>query len=158
ICVEEFDPPTWHAHLIRLQRTVSAPTRPEGEQRRRTGAWHTRRGCSALSASCPKELYPKSGLAAGRLIHCFDRISADGLDRLVTVRAKVSPGLRFEEGLCLLKAVPFRDCHALGWGWSVQSDDLSAACAEITTSCVRLCSLDALCNTSRGLSIERFGF
>src|SRR5262249_61815114 len=77
IWVEEFDPPTWHAHLIRLQRTVSAPTRPEGEQRRRTGAWHTRRGCSALSASCPKELYPKSGLAAGRLIHCFDRISAD---------------------------------------------------------------------------------
>src|SRR5262249_36794401 len=38
----------------------------------------------------PEELYPKSGLAAGRLIHCFDRISADGLDRLVTVRAKVS--------------------------------------------------------------------
>jgi hypothetical protein len=30
----------------------------------------------------PEELYPKSGLAAGRLIHCFDRISADGLDRL----------------------------------------------------------------------------
>jgi hypothetical protein len=67
--------------------------------------------------------------AAGRLIHCFDRISADGLDRLVTVRAKVGPGLRFEEGLCLLKAVPFRDCHALGWGWSVQTDNLSAACA-----------------------------
>src|SRR6516162_1018100 len=66
--------------------------------------------------------------AAGRLIHCFDRISADGLDRLVTVQAKVS-GLRFEEGLCLLKAVPFRDCHALGWGWSVQADNLSAACA-----------------------------
>ena len=31
--------------------------------------------------------------------------------------------------LCLLKAVPFRDCHALGWGWSVQADNLSAACA-----------------------------
>jgi len=69
--------------------------------------------------------------AAGRLIHCFDRISADGPDRLVTVRAKVSPGLRFEEGLCLVKAVPFRDCHALGWGWSVQADNLSAACAAV---------------------------
>jgi hypothetical protein len=31
ICVEEFDPSTCHAHLIRLQRSVSAPTRPEGE-------------------------------------------------------------------------------------------------------------------------------
>src|SRR5262245_29885450 len=51
--------------------------------------------------------------AAGRLIHCLDRISADGLDRLVTVRAKVSPGLRFEEGLCLLKVIPFRDCYPL---------------------------------------------
>ena len=96
--------------------------------------------------------------AAGCLIHCFDRISADGLDRLVTVRAKVSPGLRFEEGLCLLKAVPFRDCHALGWGWTVQADNLSAACTEITTPYVRLCSLDALCNTRSGLSIERFDF
>jgi hypothetical protein len=28
----------------------------------------------------------------------------------------VSPSLRFEEGLCLLKAVPFCDCYALGWG------------------------------------------
>src|SRR5262249_40836512 len=30
ICVEEFDPPTWHARLIRSQRTVSAPTRDVG--------------------------------------------------------------------------------------------------------------------------------
>src|SRR5215831_6219714 len=72
--------------------------------------------------------------AAGRLIHCFDRISGDGLDRLVTVQATVSPGLRFEEGLCLLKAVPFRDCHALGWGWSVQADDLSASVRQGRTS------------------------
>src|SRR5262249_27291256 len=31
ICVEEFDPPTWDAHLIRFQRTVSAPTRPSAK-------------------------------------------------------------------------------------------------------------------------------
>src|SRR5215472_18169776 len=96
--------------------------------------------------------------AAGRLIHCFDRISADGPDRLVTVRAKVSPGLRFEEGLCFLKVIPFRDCYPLGWGRPVQADNLSAACAEITTSCLCLRSLDALCNTRSGLSIERFEF
>src|SRR5262249_30583432 len=81
---------TWHAHLIPLQRTVSAPTRPEGEQRRRTGVWHTRLRLFGTKRVMPEELYPKSGLAAGRLIHCFDRISADGLDRLVTVRANVS--------------------------------------------------------------------
>src|SRR5215472_4960534 len=69
--------------------------------------------------------------AAGRLIHCFDRISANGLDRLVTVRAEVSPGLRFVEGLCLLKAIPFRDSHALGWGWPLQANNLSAARAEV---------------------------
>src|SRR5262245_8768987 len=58
------------------------------------------------SASCPKELYPKSGLAAGRLIHCFDRISADGLDRLVTVRAKVSriDGVAGAWGSCAIAA------------------------------------------------------
>ena len=25
ICVVEFDPPTWHAHLIRFQRTAPRP-------------------------------------------------------------------------------------------------------------------------------------
>jgi hypothetical protein len=32
----------------------------------------------------------------------------------------------------------------LGGGWPVQADNLSAACAEITTSCLCLRSLDAL--------------
>ena len=36
--------------------------------------------------------------------------------------------------LCLLKAVPFRDCHALGWGWSVQADNLSASVRQGRTS------------------------
>src|SRR5262245_1221446 len=98
-----------------------------------------------------------SFISAGRLIRYFDRISADGLDRLFTVR-KVSKGLRFEEGLCLLKAIPFRDAHTLGWGRPLHADNLSTARAEITTSCVRLCSLDALCNPRSGLSIEHFEF
>src|SRR5262245_407322 len=101
IWVEEFDPPTWHAHLIRLQRTVSAPDPP----RRRATA--TDRGLAhALRLFGTKRVMPERVIlqerlaasnAAGCLIHCFDRILADGLDRLVTVRAKVSPGLRFEE-------------------------------------------------------------
>jgi hypothetical protein len=45
--------------------------------------------------------------AAGCLIQCFDRISANGLERLVTLWGEVIPRLRFEEGLCLFKAVPF---------------------------------------------------
>src|SRR5262245_3016682 len=98
-----------------------------------------------------------SFISAGRLIRYFDRISADGLDRLFTVR-KVSKGLRLEEGLCLLKAIPFRDSHTLGWGRPLHADNLSTARAEITTSCVRLCSLDALRNTRSGLSIEHFEF
>src|SRR5215468_1213531 len=96
-----------------------------------------------------------SFISAGRLIRYFDRISADGLDRLFTVR-KVSKGLRFEEGLCLLKTIPLRESHALGWGRPLHADNLSAAGAEITTSCLCLCSLDALCNTRSGLSIEHF--
>src|SRR6516165_1560957 len=95
-------------------------------------------------------------MPAGRLIHCFDRISANGLDRLVTVRAEISPGLRFVEGLCLLKAIPFRDSHALGWGWPLQANNLSAARAEVATSCALLCNPDALCNINSGLSIKRF--
>src|SRR5262245_52972609 len=35
ICIEEFDPPSWHA-INPIQRTVSAPIR----RARRAGAWH----------------------------------------------------------------------------------------------------------------------
>src|SRR5262249_26102965 len=73
--------------------------------------------------------------AAGRLIHYFDRISANGLERLVTVRGEVIKRLRLEEGLCLLKVIPFRNCHALGWGRPLHADNFSATRAEITTSC-----------------------
>ena len=97
-------------------------------------------------------------MPAGRLIHCFDRISANGLDRLFTVGGEVIPGLRFVEGLCLLNAIPFRDSHALGWGWPLQANNLSAARAEVTTSCALLCNPDAPCNISSGLSIKRFEF
>jgi hypothetical protein len=92
------------------------------------------------------------------LIQGFDPVSADGLERLVTIRGEVSPGLRFKEGLCFLKAVPFRDCHSLGWGRPLHADNLAAARAEITTACVRLFSLDALCEISSGLGINRFEF
>src|SRR5262249_48019916 len=94
IRVEEFDPPTWYAQLIRSQRTAPRPPR-----RRATA---TDRGLAhALRLFGTKRVMPgrvilqkrvAASNAAGRLIHCFDRISADGLDRLVTVRAKVSPG------------------------------------------------------------------
>jgi hypothetical protein len=80
---------------------------------------------------------------AGELIRYFDRISADGLDRLFTVR-KLSKDLRFEEGLCLLKTVPLCESHAFGWGWSLHTDNLTAAGAEIPTSRFRLCSLGSL--------------
>src|SRR5262245_35192564 len=103
------------------------------------------------------ELPGLQAIPAGRLICCFNCVSADGLDRLFTVR-KVSKGRRLEEGLCLLKTIPLRESHALGWGRPLHADNLSAAGAEITTSCLRLCSLDALCNTRSGLSIEHFKF
>src|ERR1700716_776812 len=89
---------------------------------------------------------PRASDLRSLLVQGFDSISADGLERLVTVRAEVSPGLRFEEGLCFLKAIPFRDCHSLGWGRPLHTNNLSTARAEITTACVRLCSLNALCN------------
>src|SRR5262249_3161707 len=47
ICVEEFDPPTWHAHLIRFQRTVSAPPRPSAKGT--GGGWAQR----AAPGCCP---------------------------------------------------------------------------------------------------------
>src|SRR5262249_39690558 len=96
-------------------------------------------------------------IPAGRLICCFNCVSADGLDRLFTVW-KVSKGLRFEEGLCFLKAIPLRESHALGWGRPLHADNFSAAGAEITTSRLRLCGLDTLCNTRSGLSIKHFQF
>src|SRR6516162_11825091 len=90
ICVEEFDPPTWHAQLIRSQR--KAPDR---------GLAHALRLFGTKRVMPERVILQKrlaASNAAGRLIHCFDRTSAEGLDRLVTVRAEVSPGLRFEEG------------------------------------------------------------
>src|SRR5262245_25952507 len=104
------------------------------------------RACAGLQAT-----------AAGRSIRYFDCISADGLDRLFTVR-KVGEGLRLEKGLCLLKTIPLRESDALGWGRPLHADNFSAAGAEITTSCLRLCSLDSLCNTRSGLSIKHFQF
>src|SRR5215467_7561768 len=37
ICVEEFDPPSWHCSLNPIQRTANAPTRLV---KRRAGVWH----------------------------------------------------------------------------------------------------------------------
>src|SRR5262245_29790954 len=62
IWVEEFDPPTWHAHLIRLQRTVSAPDPP----RRRATA--TDRGLAhALRLFGTKRVMPKRVIPQKRL-------------------------------------------------------------------------------------------
>ena len=52
--------------------------------------------------------------AAGRLIHCFDRISADGLDRLITLWRKVGPSFRFVICLRLGEAIPLINDHTLG--------------------------------------------
>jgi len=62
----------------------------------------------------------------------------------------VSPSLRFEEGLCLLKAVPFCDCYALGWGRPFQANNLSTACAKITTFRIRLCRRGGSSEIKRG--------
>ena len=105
----------------------------------------------------PTEAASAPAIYEACLVQGFDSISANGLKRLLTVRGEVSPSLRFEEGLCFLKAIPFRDCHSLGWGRPLHANNLAASRAEITTARVRLCSLDALCNISSGRSIHRFG-
>ena len=59
---------------------------------------------------------PKSGRRLANSLHHLNRVSTNSLDRLVTRRGEVSPSLRFVEGLCLLRTIPFREPHALGWG------------------------------------------
>src|SRR4029077_18042785 len=76
----------------------------------------------------------------------------------IAVRSEVSPCLRLEESLCLLKALPFRDRHARGRRWPHHADNLSAASAEIATSCIGLRIRDALRKISSGLRIKRFQF
>jgi hypothetical protein len=59
---------------------------------------------------------PKSGRRLANSLHHLNCVSTNSLDRLITRRGKVGPSLRFVEGLCLLKTIPFREPHAFGWG------------------------------------------
>jgi hypothetical protein len=50
-------------------------------------------------------------------LHYLNRVSANSLERLLTVRAEVSPSFRFEEGLCLLNEIaPELTGHGLPLG------------------------------------------
>jgi hypothetical protein len=49
----------------------------------------------------------ESGRKLANSLHHLNRVSTNSLDRLVTRRGEVSPSLRFVEGLCLLKTIPF---------------------------------------------------
>src|SRR5262249_20289122 len=88
IRVEEFDPPTWYAQLIRSQRTAPRPA-PKESNGDGPGLG-TRARLFGTKRVMPERVILQKRLAAsnaaGRLIHCFDRISADGLDRPVTDR------------------------------------------------------------------------
>src|SRR5262249_27779111 len=65
-----------------------------------------------IDARCKKKAPGVPGLAViparRRLIRYFDCVPPYRLDCLVTIRGEVSPGLRFVEGLGLLKTIPLR--------------------------------------------------
>src|SRR6516165_5414615 len=79
ICVEEFDPPTWHAQLIRSQRTAPRPA-PKESNGDGPGLG-TRAELFGTKRVMPERVILQKRLAAsnaaGRLIHCFDRISVE---------------------------------------------------------------------------------
>ena len=92
------------------------------------------------------------------LVAFFYRISADGLERLVTVRAEISPGLRLEEGLCFLKAIPFRDRDSLGRRRPLHGQQpFRRPCGNYDRLRSFVQPLNALCDISGGLKgIQRF--
>jgi ABC-type dipeptide/oligopeptide/nickel transport system ATPase component len=78
-------------------------------------------------------------LGAGEVL---DLLCESGSGKSVTLRAllRMLPPRHSNAGW-LDSAIPFRDCHTLGWARSLHANNLSTARAEITTACIRLCGL-----------------
>jgi hypothetical protein len=66
-----------------------------------------------LPSCCQASVVADPCAAKSALIGSFDDVAPNGLDSLVALRRKVSPGLRFVKRLRLLQAVPFGDAHTL---------------------------------------------
>src|ERR1700704_77559 len=139
---------------------------PAPQCRRRLSGRLANRCCLVSDRLTPHRMSDHGGRRVGRPPHLavrrsiprFYRVAAYGLERLVTVRPEIFPGLRVEEGLRLRKAFPFRDRDPLGRRGALQNRNLPASGLEVVTARALLRLRNAHCDISSELCIKRLEF